>query len=164
MRSSATIAAMMPTRPTWAEVDLTAVTENYRELLRRLGDGVKVIASIKANAYGHGAVEVARTLAAERVDWLATGSFEEAVAVREARIETPILLFAGALPEAMPEVLRHGFVPTVHDLASAHAVSAAARRQTLVWIKVDAGLGRLGVPVEEARKASCTRSPHSRTS
>jgi alanine racemase len=138
------------TRPAWSEVDLGAVSSNYREVRKRIRPGVRIIASIKANAYGHGAVEVARTLAAEGADWLATGSFDEAVAVREAGIETPMLLFAGPLPEAMADVVRAGFVPTVHDLDSARGVSAAARGRASVWIKVDAGLGRLGVPLAEA--------------
>ena len=138
------------TRPAWSEVDLGAVAANYREVRRRLRPGVKVIASIKANAYGHGAIDVARTLAAEGADWLATGSFGEAVAVREAGVETPILLFAGPLPEGMAAAHRAGFVPTVHDLDSARAASSGASGSAPVWIKVDAGLGRLGIPLEEA--------------
>ena len=138
------------TRPSWSDVDLGAVAANFREVRRRVRPDVEVIASIKANAYGHGAVEVARTLAAEGADWLATGSFDEAVAVREAGVDRPILLFAGPLPDAIPAALRHGFVPTVHDLELARAVSAAGRGPARVWIKVDSGLGRLGVPLEEA--------------
>jgi alanine racemase len=137
-------------RPAWAEIDLGALAGNYRELARRLRPGVQMIASIKANAYGHGAVEAARVLAEEGTDWLATGSLNEAVAVREAGVTTPILLFAGPAPDAMPEILRRGFVPTVHDLASAHAVADAATAAAAVWVKVDAGLGRLGVPIDEA--------------
>ena len=137
-------------RPVWSEVDLGALAANVRELRRRLRPGVGLIGSIKANAYGHGAVPVACVLAAEGVDVLATGSFEEAVAVREAGVRTPILLFAGPLPEAMPDVLRHGFVPTVCDLETARAVSASARRAAPVWVKVDAGLGRIGVPLGDA--------------
>jgi alanine racemase len=138
------------TRPAWTEIDLGALAANYRELARRLRPGVGVIASIKANAYGHGAVEVGRVLAREGAGWLATGSFEEAAAVQDSGVETPILLFAGPSPDALPEALARGFVPTVHDLPSAHAVSEAATGPAPVWIKVDSGLGRLGVPVEEA--------------
>lgn len=138
------------TRPVWSEVDLGAVASNYREVRQRLRPGVKIIAAIKANGYGHGAIEVARTLAVEGADLLATGSFDEAVAVREAGVETPMLLFAGQLPDGMADALAAGFVPTVYDLDSARAVSAAARGSASVWIKVDAGLGRLGIPLEEA--------------
>jgi alanine racemase len=138
------------TRPVWSEVALGAIGANYREVRRRLRPGVKIIASIKANAYGHGAIDVARTLAAEGADWLATGSFDEAVAVREAGVETPILLFAGPLPEGIAGALEAGFVPTVYDLDSARAASSGASGSAPVWIKVDAGLGRLGIPLEEA--------------
>ena len=140
----------MSTRPAWAEIDLAALAANYRELAGRLRPGVAVIASVKANAYGHGAVEVARVLSSEGADWLATGTFEEAVAIREAGISTPILLFAGPSPAALADMLGRGFEPTVHDLASARAVSEAATAPASVWIEVDAGLGRLGVPIEEA--------------
>jgi alanine racemase len=138
------------TRPVWAEVDLGALRGNYRALRRRLRPGVEVIASIKANAYGHGVVPVARALGAEGVLALATGAFEDAVAVREAGVRTPIVLFGGPLPEAMTEVLRHDLTPTVYDLAGAEAVSGEAERPTPVWIEVDAGLGRLGVALEHA--------------
>ena len=140
----------MSTRTAWAEIDLGALAANYRELARRLRPGVAVIASVKANAYGHGAVEVARVLSSEGADWLATGTFEEAVAIREAGVPTPILLFAGPSPAGLADALGRGFEPTVHDLASAHAVSEAATAPASVWIEVDAGLGRLGVPIEEA--------------
>jgi alanine racemase len=138
------------TRPLWSEVDLGAVAANYREVRRRLRPGVKIIAAIKANGYGHGAIDVARTLAAEGADWLATGSFDEAIAVREAGVETPMLLFAGPLPDGMADALRAGFVPSVHDLDSARAASSGASGSAPVWIKVDAGLGRLGIPLDEA--------------
>jgi alanine racemase len=146
------MSASLATRPRWAEVDPDALAANYHALRGLAGTGVDVIASIKANAYGHGAVEVARRLEREGVFALATGSFDEAVAVRRAGIRTPILMFGGALPEAAPDLLRHGLIPTVSDLAWARAVSAAADRSVDVYVEVDAGLGRLGVPLEEAEK------------
>jgi alanine racemase len=133
-----------------AEIDLGALVANLRELRARVGPEAHVIASIKANAYGHGAVPVAEALAREGVFALATGSFDEAVAVREAGVDLPILMLPGALPEGMPELLRHRLTPTVCDLDSAGAVSAAAREPVAVWVKVESGLGRLGVPLVEA--------------
>jgi alanine racemase len=137
------------TRPVLAEIDLGALAANLRELRARVRPGVAVIASIKANAYGHGAVEVARALEAEGADRLATGSFEEAVAVRGAGVRLPILMLPGALPEGMAELLRHGLTPTVCDLAAASAVAAADGGPHVVWTKVESGLGRLGVPLPE---------------
>src|SRR5262245_47347631 len=137
-------------RPLWAEIDLAALEANYREIVRRVGPAVKVIPSIKANAYGHGVVAVARALSAQGVDALACGSFEDAVAVRAAGVATKILLFVGYLPEAVPRLLERGFVPTVANLETARAVAAAARRPPAVCAKVDSGLGRLGVRLREA--------------
>src|SRR5262245_62158585 len=114
------------TRPVLAEVDLGALVANFRELRSRLQPGVRVIASIKADAYGHGAVPAAETLEREGVEMLTTGSFDEAVAVREAGVRLPILMLPAALPAGMPELLRHGLTPTVCDLATAHAVDQTA--------------------------------------
>ena len=139
-----------PVRPVWAEVDLGALELNYRELARRAGPGMHMIPSIKANAYGHGVVEIARVLSRQGVYALACGAFEEAVAIRQAGIRTRILLFAGYLPDAIPLLLEHDFIPTVYNMEAARVVSEAARRPTAIYVKVDSGLGRLGIPVGEA--------------
>lgn len=138
------------THPTWKEVDLAALESNYREIERLAGAGVKIIASVKANAYGHGIVEVAKVLDRLGVYALATGSFEDAVAVREAGLGTRIQMFAGNAPEGAKDLLRYDLIPTVYDMAGAKAVSAAATRMVPVYVKVDAGLGRLGVKLDRA--------------
>ena len=146
--------AALATRPSWMEFDLAALRHNYRALRRAAGEDKKVIASLKANAYGHGAVEVARCLDALGVFALATGSFEEAVAIRRAGVALPILMFGGSLPTGVEALLAHRLTPTVCEMAMARAVSAAAAKNgpgsVPVYIKVDAGLGRLGVPLAEA--------------
>lgn len=129
--------------------DLAALRANHRELVRRCRPGVRIIGSVKANAYGHGVVPVARTLAAEGVGLLATGSLEEAIAVRASGVATGLLLLGTYLPAAMPEILAHGVVPTVWTLELARAASRAATTATGVYVKVDAGFGRLGVPLAE---------------
>lgn len=138
------------TRPVWMEVDLDALRSNYRELARLAGPEMRVVASVKANAYGHGVVPVARALAGEGVFAVATGSFADALAIRKAAVPVRVLLFGGGLPQAALECLRHDLVPTVSSMEAAEAVSAAADTPAPVYVKVDAGLGRLGVPVEEA--------------
>ncbi len=105
---------------------------------------------LKGDAYGHGIGPVAQCLARCDVHSLATGSLRDALAIREAGAELPILMFAGPLPEGMPQLLAHGLTPTVHDWTSALAVSRAATQPTRVYLKVDSGLGRLGVPLAEA--------------
>jgi len=132
------------------ELNLAALEANYCEIRRRVKPEIKIIASIKADAYGHGAVEVARTLSNLGVYALATGSFSDAVGIRRAGIDTKILMFGGNLPEATAELLRHDLIPTVYNMPAAQAVSEAAVTLTPIYIKVDCGFGRLGVAIEEA--------------
>jgi alanine racemase len=144
-----------PTRANLLEIDLAALRANHRMLRERLAPETKVIASIKADAYGHSAVPVARVLEEEGVHALATGSFDDAVKIREAGIATPILLFGSALPEAMPDVLAHRLIPTIHNEENALAVSRSANRPTPVYVKVDCGLRRLGIALSEAFEFVC---------
>ena len=139
-------------RPNTIDIDLDALDSNVREIRRRIRPGVAIIASVKANAYGHGIVPISRRLSAAGVEVLATGSFADAVAVRKAGITTPVLMMGGALPAAMPELSRHDLIPTVHNQELADAVTANAERRTQVYVKVDCGFGRLGVPIDEAKR------------
>jgi alanine racemase len=140
--------------PTWMEIDAAALRHNLDEVRRRVGDGVQIIASVKANAYGHGIVAVAQVLEDAGVDMLATGSFTEACALRDSGVTAPLLLLAGALPQAMGEVLARGFIPTIYDLDGARAVDRAAGEgtgaPTPIFVKVDCGLGRVGVALDQA--------------
>lgn len=136
-------------RPLWAEIDFDALAHNLT-VVRGMAGQRRLIASIKANAYGHGADAIACELARLGVETLWTGSVDEALAIRAAGIETRILLFGGYLPKDIPALLRHGLTPTICDRAGAEAVSAAATGPTPIYIKVDSGLGRLGVPLPDA--------------
>lgn len=136
--------------PAWAVIDLGALEHNYREVARRVGTDVKVIASIKADAYGHGAVACARRLAEAGADALATGDVAEAIAMRDAGIRTPILVFGSFLPQDVPSLLARELTPTVYNWETAEAVSRAARAASPVYVKVDCGLGRLGVALDDA--------------
>ena len=136
--------------PAWIEIDAGALADNLREIRRRAGADVEVMASIKADAYGHGAVGIARVLAGLGVGAFMTGRFEEAVAIRGAGIDTKIIIFGSNLPGGVRQLMDHDLIPTVYDAAGAEAVSQAARKPTPVYVKVDSGLGRLGVPLDEA--------------
>lgn len=140
----------LATHPAWMEIDLDALATNYDELIRQAGPGIKMIASLKANAYGHGAVETAKVLANRGVFALSTGSFRDAVAIREAGVTTPILMFGGNLPEAAAQYLEHDLIPTVYNMETAHAVSKVATAPAPIYIKVDAGMGRLGIEITDA--------------
>ncbi len=140
-------------RPLWAEVDLGAVTHNLERLRERVGRAVKVIAPVKANAYGHGIVPVARHLQQLGVDGLATANLDDAIAARQAGVTIPILMYGSQLPRGNGLLLEHGLTPSVYDregLEALVALAAASSRRINVHVKVDAGLGRLGVRLDAA--------------
>ena len=138
--------------PGWAVYDLDRLRANLAEIRRRIGPDHACIAALKANAYGHGAVPVARALDGEGLAAFMTGSFDEACRLISEQLRTPVVMFAGALPTGIADLVGAGLVPTVVDRAGAEAAAGAAPPgQTVpVYVKVNAGLGRLGVPLEAA--------------
>ena len=136
-------------RPFQAQVDLAALRSNYRVAERLAGPGMKMIPAVKANGYGFGAVAAAQVFAELDAFALATGSFEEALAIKAAGVSTPILMLGHCLPEGLPEVVRAGLIPTIFDMAGARAL-AEQSTPSVVYIKVDCGLRRLGVALEAA--------------
>ena len=142
----------MATRPTWADVSLTALRQNFRTVQKHVGANVTVCAVVKADAYGHGAVECARALDAEGARWLGVTSLDEAIPLREAGIRSRILLMTGFWRGEEIEIVRLGLTPTVWEpwhidsLETAAAALGVARHP--VHLKVDTGMGRLGVAVE----------------
>ena len=134
-------------RPNWMRVDLDALRANYVEIARRSG-ARRVVAAVKADGYGHGVVGVSVALVDAGCDSLWTGHIGDALAIRAAGIDAEIVLFDGYTPDQIPGLVDAGLAPTVVDLAGA---TAAARSGASVYVKVDAGLGRLGVPVGSAR-------------
>jgi len=132
------------------KLDVTVLRRNFSSLRKFSGANPHFIAAIKANAYRHGAVAVARILQSVGVYSLATGSVDEALAIRNAGVDLPILLFASTLPDDIPELVSEGFITTITSLEGARAVAAAVIGEAPIYIKVDAGLGRLGVPIANA--------------
>lgn len=140
-------------RPTWAEIDLDALASNFREVQRHVGDAVKVMGVVKADAYGHGATECARRLASEGAEWFGVATPEEGFALRRAGLTQRILSFCGFWGGQAEGCLQQGIVPVVYKLEMAEALDAAARGAGVVadvHVKVDTGLGRLGVRYQEA--------------
>jgi alanine racemase len=146
-------------RPTYAQIDLGAIRENFRALKDLLAPRIRVLGIVKADAYGHGAVPVARTLLAAGIDMLAVALVEEGVRLREAGLRAPILVM-GTLPaDEMAAALAHDLRVTVGDLATAAALqrqAAARRRRAVVHLKIDTGMSRLGFRAEEAAAAART--------
>ena len=134
-------------RRTWAEIDLDALSHNYHQARRLTGSAVKYLGVVKADAYGHGAVQVSRKLEALGADYLAVSSLDEARELRHGGIQAPILILGHTPPDMVPELIRYHITQTVSAKAKAEEYSAAASGcgGTLkVHIKVDTGMSRLG--------------------
>jgi alanine racemase len=102
---------------------------------------------VKANAYGHGAIRVAQTLAVEGTDAFGVATLEEALELRQAKIRQPIILLAGTYPEQSDEFIKHGLIPVVHDLDTLKTLEAAMERQSAslpIHLEIDTGMGRTG--------------------
>ena len=142
----------LPARPTLLEVDLDAVAHNVRAVREMVGPERKVFAVIKAGGYGFGAAEMGAAFARNGADWLGIADLSEAIGLRLRGISTPILVYPNSLPVAAADALAHNLVPTLVDLDSARAYSEAAIGPCDIFVKVDVGLERLGVPAEQAVK------------
>jgi alanine racemase len=135
-------------RPTWAEIDLEALAHNFKLIKQRVGDDVKILAAVKANAYGHGAMECARRLESEGADWFGVALPEEGIELREAGITRPILCLGGFWPGQETALLDYQLTPVVYRLDLIDSLNRAAQeadKTADVHVKVDTGMGRLGV-------------------
>ena len=146
-----------PLRPTWFEINVDAAVANLQTVRRLVGSERKIFAVVKADAYGYGSLELGRVFADHGADALAVADLADGVRLRRSGLALPILVYPNALPDAAPDVIDAGLIPTLTDLDAArayeHAVTRVAPRRPLdVFIKVDVGLERLGVPVDHAVK------------
>jgi len=143
---------MMITTMVDLTIDLAALEHNYRQLRRLCEPQVKMLAVVKADAYGHGLLPVAKKLAASGVDYFGAGSLEEGLMLRRAGLTQPVLLLLGILPEEAGCAVGHDLDVALFRLDVAQALAAAAHQQgkkARVHVKVDTGMGRLGLlPVE----------------
>ena len=151
--STAEILSRVATRPTWAEVSLAALRQNFRTVQKHVGAKVTVCAVVKADAYGHGAVECSRALEAEGAHWLGVTSLDEAIPLREAGVQANILLMTGFWRGEESEIVRLHLTPTVwepwHIESLDRAATALGVAQHPVHLKVDTGMGRLGVGIDQ---------------
>jgi alanine racemase len=140
--------AMRGRRQAWAEVDLDILAANLRALRARVGTGRRLIGIVKADAYGHGALPVARRLEAEGIDLLGVALPEEGLALREAGMGVPILVLGAADPSQIPMMDEARLTPVAYSLPFLEALLAeGARRGRAIsfHLKVDTGMGRLGL-------------------
>ncbi len=136
-------------RPTWLEVDLSVLDANARNLQRALPPGCRMMAVVKANAYGHGALESARTLLRAGATYLGVAVLTEALQLRRAGIDADILVLGWIPPEDYGISLTHNITHTIYSSEEAKALGEKAlEMKTLAraHLKVDTGMGRLGVP------------------
>ncbi len=133
---------------TWAEIDLDAIAYNAAALKARAGGHAELMVTVKANAYGHGAVPVARAALDGGATRLAVARTLEGVELRQAEISAPILIMGYTLPAEAARIVRWDLTPTVNTVQQAMALSAAAQeagKTVPIHIKVDTGMGRFGL-------------------
>jgi alanine racemase len=131
-----------------AEIDLKAIAHNIKELRRITHPDARLMGVVKANGYGHGAIEVARCALQNGAEVLGVARIEEGMQIRAAGIEVPILIFGYTLPELAADLLEYDLTQTVNTHASAQVLSQTAtslKKKIKIHLKVDTGMGRLGL-------------------
>ncbi|HQP36419.1 MAG TPA: alanine racemase, partial [Polyangiaceae bacterium] len=144
----------IPPRPTFALVDLAAIRHNVRAV-RSLAGKARIMGIVKANAYGHGLVTIARQLLAEGVDELGVGFLEEGVELRRAGIRVPILVLGGIFEDQIPWFLRYGLdlaASSVFKIDQIERAAEACGVRARVHLKIDTGMGRIGVQWDTAHQ------------
>jgi alanine racemase len=139
-------------RPTWAEINLDALAANFHVVKNLVGSDVKVLAVVKANAYGHGAVNCARRLEKEGADWFGVALPEEGIELRSAGITKPVLCLAGFWDGQATACIQHNLTPVVYRLDMIEAIDRAAADRGVVadvHLKIDTGMGRLGIRFDD---------------
>ncbi len=144
----------LPIRPTRAEINLANLSHNLRQFRAHLPPRTRIMAVVKADAYGHGAVEVSRRALEEGADYLGVALPSEGRALREADIKAPILVFGSTPRDMVPLLFRCNLTPTVYTWELAREISREAVRrgeEISLHVKVDTGMGRVGIyPPEDA--------------
>ena len=139
-------------RPTWAEIDLNNLASNFNQIKKRVSPAARVMAVIKANAYGHGAVECARRLANEGADWFGAALPEEGIELRASGIAQPVLCLGGFWHGQAGICIQHRLTPVVYRLDMIESLNQAASDAGVVadvHVKVDTGMGRLGIRFDQ---------------
>jgi len=165
MKESSTVTSVQTTEPSatepvrpralpyrsWVEVSREQIASNFRAIRNAVGSDVEVMPVVKADAYRHGAIEVSRTLEQTGARWLAVSNTEEGIALRDAGIGTRILVMADFLPFTREAMLAYNLTPVIHsleDLAELNRLAAAREARICCHLKIDTGMGRLGVRAE----------------
>ena len=143
---------MIFTRRLWAEINMNAVTANYKAIRAAIGDGVKLCCVVKADAYGHGAVELCKLYHTLGADFFAVSNLDEALEIREAGIEEPILLLGYTPPDRCYDLARYDIRQAVYSLDYAQWLSEECEKhgvEVKIHIKLDTGMSRIGFICQE---------------
>ncbi|MEG1311875.1 MAG: alanine racemase [Romboutsia sp.] len=141
------------TAPTWAEINLDNIKFNLNNIKKLVKEDIKICAVIKANAYGHGSVEIAKFLENENVDYFAVARLEEAIELRNEKIELPILCLGYIPEESLKLAIKNNIIITVYSLEMAQKInniSSGIKQKAFVHIKIDTGMTRLGFQCNES--------------
>ena len=133
---------------TWLEIDLDAIRGNYQKIRSFVAPEAKVMAVIKADAYGHGVEYTAREMSGAGVDWFAVSNLEEAIQVRRAGLDNPLLILGYTPPEYAQQLAVNGISQAVFDENYGRQLAACAQRdgvQVRIHVKVDTGMTRIGM-------------------
>lgn len=138
-------------RPTWVEIDLDAITNNVNIFKKITGESVTIIGTLKGHGYGHGLVPIAKHLIQLGVPILAVGNLYEAIKLRNAGISVPVQVFGNTLPDSALEYAKYDLMPSFinEDDPKRYMNILGAAQKLKVWIKVETGLGRLGIPINK---------------
>ena len=138
----------MTHRATWAEVDLGAIRYNYKQIKKMVGSQSSILVIVKGNAYGHGMFEAAKTLETVGADFFGVATLDEAIYLREKKIKTPILVLGSVLPKEVEPAVKNDVTLTLCYMELANVIDRAAaklKKKANVHIKIDTGMGRIGV-------------------
>src|SRR4030043_167696 len=140
----------------WGEIKLSRLRENYQFLKGKINPSTKIMPVVKADAYGHGLVPIAKELTRLGAPALGVGSIEEGITIRKKiSPKIPVVLLLGLLPEEIPACLHYRLTPVLYSMETALRLNRAARlkkTRITVHLKIDTGMGRLGVPWLEFRE------------
>ncbi|MBA3601468.1 MAG: alanine racemase [Acidobacteria bacterium] len=142
-------------RPTWAEINLENLAFNFHSVKKFIGHEIEYMAVVKADGYGHGAVACAKKLVEAGADWLAVALLEEGIELRENDIKIPILCLGGFWRGQEKHFLEHNITPVIYQLETAEKFNNAAQEKRVsadVHIKIDTGMGRIGVRSDEVKE------------
>ena len=143
----------VPRRPAWVEIDRQRLRRNFDIIFRDKPAGLKVLSVVKDQAYGHGAVAVARAAIEAGASFLGVVTLDEAIELRENGIEAPILLFGERMPEELPVCVQYRLTCCVNDRATAEELAGLVRQQNRavpVHVEIDTGMSRYGIRWERA--------------